>query len=151
MTNLVRDCHMVEVPKVNGSTFLQDGLVYRTGRGLVVRSKSEWIISEALASANVQFEYEKPLVLGGSTRYPDFTIDDEITGRTMYWEHLGMLDRPDYKAAWGKKLSWYRANDVLPIEEGGGERGTLFTTTESIAKPLDGTTVNEVIKLITGA
>ena len=49
MTNLVRDCHMVEVPQAKGSTFLQEGLVYRTGRGLTVRSKSEWIISEALA------------------------------------------------------------------------------------------------------
>jgi hypothetical protein len=103
-----------------------------------------------LASAQVQFEYEKPLILGGTTRYPDFTIEDEISGRTMYWEHLGMLDRPDYKAAWIKKLAWYRANDVLPIEEGGGERGTLVTTTESAAKPLDGGTVNAVIKQISG-
>lgn len=151
MTNLVRDCHMVEVPQVNGSTFLQDGLVYRTGRGLAVRSKSEWIISEALANANVPFEYEKPLVLGGSTRYPDFTIEDEITGRTIYWEHLGLLDRPDYKAAWAKKFAWYRANGVLPSEEGGGDRGTLFTTMEFASSPLDGKKVNDVIKLITGA
>lgn len=151
MTNLVRDCRMVEVPQVNGSTFLQDGLVYRTGRGLAVRSKSEWIISEALAGANVSFEYEKPLVLGGSTRYPDFTIEDEISGRTIFWEHLGMLDRPDYKAAWGKKVAWYRANDVLPSEEGGGDRGMLVTTMESASAPLDGKRVNDVIKLITGA
>jgi hypothetical protein len=37
------------------------------------------------------FEYEDPLELDGTIRYPDFTIEDEISGRTVYWEHLGMM------------------------------------------------------------
>jgi hypothetical protein len=150
MTNLVNDCRMVEVPQVKGSTFLQDGLIYRTSRGLTVRSKSEWIISEALASAKVDFEYEKPLKLGGVTRFPDFTIEDEISGRTYYWEHLGMLDRPDYRVAWEKKLAWYRAHGVLPSEEGGGSVGTLVMTTESAAKPFDSESIKAAIVVVGG-
>jgi len=91
---------MEEVRQAKGSVFLQSGLVHRTSSGLAVRSKSELAIAEALSHAGVTFEYEKPLTLGGSTRYPDFTIEDEISGRTVYWEHLGLLERPDYRAHW---------------------------------------------------
>ena len=86
---------------------MQDGLIHRTSKGVAVRSKSELLIAEALTAAAVDFEYEKPLTLSGQTRYPDFTIEDEISGRTIYWEHLGMLDRPDYRASWERKLAWY--------------------------------------------
>lgn len=100
----------------------------------------EWIISEALATAKIAFEYEKPLKLGGVTRFPDFTIEDEISGRTFYWEHLGMLDRPDYRLAWEMKLAWYRAHGVLPAEEGGGRAGMLV--------PFDGESVKAAIALV---
>ena len=150
MTNLVSDCRMVEVPQAKGSTFLQEGLVYRTGRGLTVRSKPEWIISEALANAGVAFEYETALTLGGATRYPDFTIEDEISGSTYYWEHLGMLDRADYRKAWERKLAWYRANGVLPVDEGGGLKGTLITTRESTAAPFDGQAVAKAVAIVSG-
>lgn len=150
MTNLVRDCHMVEVPQAKGSTFLQEGLVYRTGRGLTVRSKSEWIISEALSNAGVAFEYEKALTLGGVTRYPDFTIEDEISGNTYYWEHLGMLDRAEYRRSWEKKLAWYRANDILPVEDGGGTKGSLITTRESATAPFDGHAVAKAVAVVAG-
>jgi hypothetical protein len=78
--------------------------------------------------AGIAFEYEKPLTLGEQTRYPDFTIDDEIPARTIYWEHLGMLERSDYRRSWEKKLTWYRMHDVTPAEEGGGVHGILVTT-----------------------
>ena len=84
------------------------------------------------------------------TRFPDFTIEDEISGRTYYWEHLGMLDRPDYRLAWEKKLAWYRANGVLPVEEGGGTSGALVTTTESTAKPFDGESIKAAIAVVVG-
>ncbi len=150
MTNLVANCKMVEVPQAKGSTFLQEGLVYRTARGLTVRSKSEWIISEALATARVVFEYEKALTFSGVTRYPDFTIEDEISGNNYYWEHLGMLDRAEYRRSWDKKLAWYRANGILPVEDGGGPKGTLLTTRESAASPLSGDAVSNVIKVLPG-
>jgi len=146
MTNLLQDCSMQEFPQVKGSIFLQQGLIHRTSKGLAVRSKSELIIADALSQAGVVFEYEKPLTFGASTRYPDFTIDDEISGRTVYWEHLGLLERADYRLSWEKKLAWYKAHGILPAQEGSGPNGMLVTTTESSTAGFDASVVRAVIK-----
>lgn len=138
MTNLLQPCKMMEFPQSKGSLFLQEGLIHRTSTGIAVRSKSELLIFEELCRSGHQPEYEKPLSLGGSTRYPDLTIEDEISGKNFYWEHLGLLDREDYRRSWEAKLAWYRANAILPVEEGGGSRGTLITTTESSPNGPDG-------------
>jgi hypothetical protein len=131
MTNLLKECTMLEFPQIKGSIFLQQGLIHRTSRGLAVRSKSELLIAEALTNAGIAFEYEKALTLAGKTRYPDFTIEDDISGKTIYWEHLGLLEREDYRQSWEKKLQWYNKNGVLTSKDGGGKAGTLITTTES--------------------
>lgn len=146
MTNLLQPCHMLEFPQAKGSIFLQEGLIHRTSKGLAMRSKSELLIAEALTHAGIAFEYEKPLVLGGTTRYPDFTVEDEISGRTVYWEHLGMLEREDYLKSWEKKLLWYRKNGVTTAEEGGGSHGILVTTTESSQAGFDLAQVQTIIK-----
>ena len=36
---------------------------------------------------------------------PDFTV--KFRGETYYWEHVGRLDLPDYKAHWEIKEKWY--------------------------------------------
>lgn len=146
MTNLLLPCKMREFPQSKGSLFLQEGLVYRTTKGLAVRSKSEVFIADGLAQAGIAFDYEKALILGGKTRYPDFTIEDDISGRTIYWEHLGLLARREYLRSWEVKLAWYRANGVLPANEGGGPAGTLITTTESSNQPFDPGVVQKVIE-----
>ena len=145
MTNLLRDCRMLEFPQSKGSLFLQEGLIHRTSTGVAVRSKSELLIYEALNQAGYRPEYEKPLTLGGKTRYPDFTIEDDISGRTIYWEHLGMLEREDYRRGWEAKLAWYRTHGVVPAEEGGGPQGTLVTTTDSSSHGLDMAAVKGLI------
>lgn len=145
-TNLLQACKMLEFPQTKGSVFLQEGLIHRTSKGLAVRSKSELIIAEALSNAGIAFEYEKPLVLGGSVRYPDFTIEDEISGRTVFWEHLGMLDREDYRRSWENKLTWYKSNGVLPADEGIGVNGMLITTTETKTGGFDLTKVRQTIR-----
>lgn len=133
-----------------GSVFLQEGLIHRTSKGLAVRSKSELIIAEALSQAGIEFEYEKPLSLGGSVRYPDFTIDDEISGRVVFWEHLGMLEREDYRRSWEKKLAWYRSQGVQPADEGAGPNGMLVTTVESSSGGFDLPMVQNTIRQYLG-
>lgn len=144
-TNLLNDCRMLELPQAKGSVFLQEGLIHRTSKGLAVRSKSELLIAEALYSAGVGFEYEKPLTFGGTTRYPDFTIEDEISGRTVYWEHLGMLERQDYRAGWEKKKAWYCSNGVHLLSEAKSGAPLLVTTTESMDRGLDMVQVSKLI------
>ena len=112
--------------------FLEAGLIHRTRKGIAVRSKSEVIIADLLFAKDIGFQYERPLrVADGSWRSPDFTIVDDTTGTTIYWEHLGMLQRPSYRRRWETKLGWYRTNGILPHDEGGGPNGTLVITEDA--------------------
>ena len=71
-----------------------------------VRSKSEVIIANMLAQEEIDFKYEEPLFASDGTMYlPDFTVT--FRGEKYYWEHVGRLDLPDYKAHWEKKMKWY--------------------------------------------
>jgi len=150
MTNLLADCKMVEVKQLKGSLFMQEGLIHLTSTGVAVRSMSELVIAEALTGAGLIYEYERPLKLGGSTRYPDFTIDDEISGRRILWEHLGMLDNEGYWRSWQQKLAWYRANGVLPESEGGGPEGMLVTSEGSGMTGFDQTKIQATIRRLVG-
>ena len=44
----------------NQSVFLDSNLIYRTERGELVRSKSEWIIADKLHAAGIDYQYEQP-------------------------------------------------------------------------------------------
>jgi len=146
MTDLLKPCVMRELKREKDSVFLQEGLVHVTSDGRAVRSMSELIIAEALIAAKQEFSYEKRLQLGGETRYPDFTIEDDITGRTIYWEHLGMVDRPSYRAKWEAKRAWYARQGVLPEADGGGPNGMLVTTEGSGATSFDAGVVQTTIR-----
>ena len=111
-------------------TFLEEGLIHRTTRGELVRSKSEVIIANILDGFGVPYSYEQPFMApDGSVRYPDFTVDDAESGRRLLIEHLGMMDRPDYVFRWSAKERWYRDAGVMPVSEGSAEV-SLLTTTE---------------------
>jgi hypothetical protein len=113
-----------------------------------VRSKSELIIADKLAEADLDYVYEKPLTLGGQTKFPDFTIEDDESGITYFWEHCGMLHDPDYGARWTRKQEWYRANDIRPAEEGGGQAGTLIVTADNEAGGISSPEITRIIEHI---
>jgi energy-coupling factor transporter ATP-binding protein EcfA2 len=156
MTNLFESPAPVEVlsraqgiggaaPGEARTTFLEDGLVHRTSRGEFVRSKSELALAEKFIAQGLTYIYERPVNLAGSTRYPDFTFANSDTGRTVYWEHLGLMQDPDYRRRWEHKKSLYRRHGVLPLEEGEGENGVLVTTEEQEGVGLDMAQVNALI------
>jgi len=125
---------------------LDANLVHRTSRGEAVRSKSEVIIANLLHARAVDYVYEYPFQgADGTKRYPDFTIEDDDLGVTYLWEHLGMLHVARYRKAWERKLEWYRANGVLPLDEGGGERATLLTTRDGPDGDLDSSAINSLV------
>ena len=75
MTNLFADPLPREVTVNAQQRFLEEGLIHRTERGDLVRSKSELVIADKLHARGIDYAYEQPLVLpNGRTRYPDFTI-----------------------------------------------------------------------------
>ena len=126
--------------------FFEDKLIHRTARGEMVRSKSEVIIANLLASRGVDYSYEEPLSMGGSTKYPDFTIDDAESGETFYWEHCGMLHLPGYGEGWERKIQWYKDHDVLPKDEGGGENGSLIVTRDDENGSIDSAEIDAIVK-----
>jgi ATP-dependent exoDNAse (exonuclease V) alpha subunit len=86
----------VPEPLLNLGTWYEEGKIHEALAGCMVRSKSEVIIANLLATAQIPFHYEVPLFASDGTFYlPDFTV--EWRGRKFFWEHLGMLDKPEYK------------------------------------------------------
>lgn len=132
MTNLFHTSTPVTVQVGNRTVTLDDKLIYRTDRDELVRSKSEWIIADKLNAAGIRYVYEHRMKLGGTERWPDFVIDDDRRGLTWYWEHLGLMDKPDYRARWEIKRKAYEAQGIVPIEEfvPGQSTGILITTEE---------------------
>lgn len=124
MTNLFEAPNMVEV---EAGKFLEEYLIQQASDGVLLRSKSELLIYQRLIDKDLMPQYERPLTLNSATKFPDFTIDRRhINSKIYYWEHCGMMHNPDYVADWETKKDWYRANGILPIEEGGGTNGTLI-------------------------
>ena len=96
----------VAEPLLNLGAWYEEGKIHETLVGCMVRSKSEVIIANLLAADKIPFRYEVPLFAPDGTFYlPDFTI--EWRGQKYYWEHLGMLDKQEYKRKWDIKKKWY--------------------------------------------
>jgi hypothetical protein len=118
--------------------------------GWLVRSKSEVIIANKLYARGIPYTYEQELRLQDARRLPDFTIDDADTGRTIYWEHLGMLRDPAYRQSWEEKQAWYRRVGILPLDEDGGAQGTLVWTRDDDQGGIDCPRIDEVIDRLFG-
>jgi hypothetical protein len=127
LTNLFSPADPIQM----GDGVIDRGLVHRTDRGELVRSKSELLIANLLRQLGAAYDYEAPFTGGdGRVVRPDFTVVTDL-GDTVVWEHLGMLSDPRYAAKWAKKKAWYADNGVLPWEDGGGTNGMLVTTGET--------------------
>lgn len=129
---------------INGR-FYEKYLIHRTAREEMVRSKSEVIIADHLANKGIDYRYEQPLTIEGVTKYPDFTVEDMESGLTYYWEHCGMLHVPTYRRRWEEKLAWYRTHDILPYEEGGGDRGILIITRDEANGSIDSSKITKLM------
>jgi len=82
--------------------------------GTRVRSKSEVIIANMLEQYNIPYKYEYPIKLNGShLARPDFTCLNIKTRQQLIWEHLGMMDNPDYADRNIRKLSLYEKSGYI--------------------------------------
>jgi len=106
-------------------------LIHRTAKGHLVRSKSELVIANMLYQHDVEYEYER--VCEGTAEQgrlrPDFSFI-MADGDVIIWEHLGMMDREDYRRGWEWKRQWYLKNGFV-------EGATLFTSQEDERGGLD--------------
>ncbi|QRK05245.1 AAA family ATPase [Archangium violaceum] len=108
-----------------------ENLIHRTQKGHLVRSKSELVIANLLFQLDIPYEYER--VCEGTAEpgrlRPDFSF---VTpdGDLVLWEHLGMMDRTDYRRGWEWKRGWYQRNGFMVGK-------TLFTSQEDARGGLD--------------
>lgn len=121
------------------NTFPIEG-TYVTEKNEKVRSKSEKIIADMLYKYDIPYVYEPRLELSPFTAvFPDFAIMNKRTGKTYYWEHLGLVSDIDYAIKNFLKLQEYISNGVFPGRD-------LIISIESENKSLDVISVDKMIK-----
>jgi ATP-dependent exoDNAse (exonuclease V) alpha subunit len=135
-------------PKDFENSYLDANLIHQTERGELVRSKSEVIIADHLNRRRIKYRYEEKLKLGEDVRIPDFTFEDDDTGITYYWEHCGMIFDLEYARRWEEKKALYREHQILPLEEGGGKKGTLIVTNDDSVGGISSKAIGELIASI---
>lgn len=115
---------------------------YETGKGELVRSKSELMIAEALIKHGIPYHYEYPIRLKGyGVAYTDFRCLNVHRREIILWEHLGRMGDESYADAAIHKVHAY--------EENGFIRGKNFIITEESAGcPLTPTVINRWIKMM---
>ena len=87
-----------------------DQYIYYTNN-IYVCSTGEAAIVEMLHKRHVHFEYAPRTYIGGWHIYPDFKY--EVDGRTVYHEHLGMLDETGYTEDWKNKHERYHYDGLV--------------------------------------
>lgn len=123
---------------------IEDVEIY-TEKGERVRSKSEKIIADMLYKYGIKYRYEYPVVLKGfGTVYPDFTVLDSKKRQEIYWEHLGMMDNPEYCEHALYKLNYYIKSGIVL-----GDR--LLISYETSKRPLETAVIKKIIENINKA
>ncbi len=124
----------------HGKEFYEGTAEIVTEKGERVRSKSEKILADYFYRNNILYQYEKPLYLKGyGTIYPDFTFLSKKTRKEIYWEHEGMMDKPEYAKSAVKKIESYQRNGIHL-----GER--LLLTFETELTVLNSQIVEELVE-----
>ena len=117
----------------------KENLVFLGTQGKKLRSKSEVIIDMLLYKYQIPFHYEERLILNGIEIYPDFTIRHPLTGKTMYWEHFGLMDDEVYRKNVYQEMKTYCENGIIPSIN-------LITTYETNDHPLNIEYIESIIK-----
>ena len=116
-----------------------DGNIY-TEQGEQVRSKSEKILADLFYKYQIPYVYEPKIMLkNGHMVCPDFAILNLRTRKTIYWEHLGLIDQEEYATKNLEKLNRYEESNLILGDN-------LLISMESSKKGLNTKTVEKQIK-----
>ena len=94
------------------SSYYEEHKNIMTSKGIKVRSKSEALILEMNYRFDLDVKYDEELWLGSHLIVPDFTYQG-ADGRPFFWEHMGMMNKPDYAAHNYEKLQDYYECGIL--------------------------------------
>lgn len=124
----------------SGKAFQEDAPEIYSEKGERVRSKSEKILADKFYMMNIPYHYECPLQLKGyGTVYPDFMLLNRRTRKEYYYEHLGMMDQPDYCEKAIRKIETYEKNGIYNGEQ-------LLLSYETSRQPLNMKSVERMIE-----
>ena len=111
-------------------------------RGEIMGSKSEVLIGNTFNRRNIEYHYEKPLLLNKNKIFrPDFTLMNIYSRRELFWEHLGIVDNEHYASNAMKKIMIYEQNGIFINDR-------LILTYETANNPINLRTINEIIDQI---
>ncbi|MCD8365200.1 MAG: hypothetical protein LUC83_05220 [Clostridiales bacterium] len=111
-----------------------------TEKGERVLSKSEKILADKFYMMGIPYRYEFPLELSGiGVIHPDFLLLNRRTRKEYYWEHLGMMDNPEYSVNAMKRVECYIKNNIFPGKQ-------LILTYEAKGYPLNIKNVERLVK-----
>ena len=105
--------------------YKREHLIYKSGKGVFVRTKSELIIANFLEDNNINYLYEPRFLLGHRVVYPDFLLENPHH-MVKPLEHLGMLGNKEYEKKNIEKISDYAQNGYFP------SRDIIYTYEEDI-------------------
>ncbi len=104
---------------------------FQTIRGELVRSKSEKMIADYFYSSGIPYVCEPEFILrNGGSVYPDFAVLNVKKNKTIYWEHLGLVDKETYASRNFNKLMDYEESGLMIGDD-------LIITMETQERPLD--------------
>ncbi len=116
-----------------------EGKLYSSEGGVWTRSKAEADIATKLEQHGLVFRYEELIHVGGRVMSPDFSVLHPVERRVKYWEHLGMMDDPEYAARAVEKLCHYGEWGIRLGDE-------LIVTWETRGRPLLFSQINGCIE-----
>lgn len=99
--------------RMSQNPFKRENLIYGTSDGIMMRSKSERYIGDFLSRYGVLYMYEPELKIEGKSMYPDFMIL-RPDGKSVIWEHFGLVNNIDYFNKAMMKLHEYRKLGYMP-------------------------------------
>jgi hypothetical protein len=114
--------------------------IHPTNKGIMVRSKGEQLIGNALEARNIPYRYEWVQQIEGKEFSPDFAVMRKSDGKVIFWEHFGMVNVEHYTRTMEYKLSHYRTAGIKLWEN-------LIITFEDEKGSVDILTINKLIEL----
>lgn len=96
--------------------------------------------ADILNQEKIPYKYERPILLKGWGKvYSDFTVLNVSERREIYWEHLGIMDEPNYVEKALQKIALYQQNGIFPGK-------SLILTYETKKNPINQKSIRFMIK-----
>ena len=92
----------------------EENLTQIASDGKRMRSKNEVYIASRLDHYGITYRSDCPTGIPDLAYVPDFTVLRKRDNKTIYWEHLGMMDDNDYRKANKRKLEQYEEFNIVP-------------------------------------